>query len=246
MPKSESTHISKKEFKLFCLGLLFSLALWALEKTRLSVSICVGLMALTVIPMVKYSEWIEKKKISKALAFVLWYAVLGVFGWSVWPKEHLHGSIARRVDSLLVEPLFPYHTGKAKLNIFYKNVGTAQIRNRRFDGKLEIVPVSMNEDELFTEFKNKASFSPGENDLPPNSPELFKTIYSRDLTEQDVSLLSGPVPVMKMCAVSAILWEDDTGQYESDLCGCMEPQRHAGAIPPFGFTRGHNGEWRTR
>ncbi len=203
-------------------------------------------MVLIVIPIVRYSEWIQKEKIPKLLAFALWYAFIGAFGWHVWPKGHLHGSIARRVTELRVEPFYPYHAGKAKMNVYYKNAGTAQIRNTKFNGSIELVPASTNEDELFAEFKKKVSFSPVENDLAVNAAEFFKTIYSRELTQQDVNLLSGATPMMKMCAVSAFLWEDDTGQYESDLCGCMEPQRHAGAIPPFGYTRGHNGEWRIR
>ena len=165
--------------------------------------------------------------------------------WDQIPVHH-NDVIARRVTELRVEPFYPYHAGKAKMNVYYKNAGTAQIRNTKFNGSIELVPASTNEDELFAEFKKKVSFSPVENDLAVNAAEFFKTIYSRELTQQDVNLLSGATPMMKMCAVSAFLWEDDTGQYESDLCGCMEPQRHAGAIPPFGYTRGHNGEWRIR
>jgi hypothetical protein len=247
MPKSESTHIPKKDLKLFCFAGVMSCVLWALEKNPWTIIICLTAMALFLFVPVWDLPWARDKRARRWVALLLAYLAICAFGWSVWPKSRLHGSIARRLTELLVEPFYPYHPGTAKMNVYYKNVGTAQVRNVKTSGKVELVQASANEDELFSEFKSKASFSPVENDLPPNSPEFFITIRSsRILTEQDVNLLNGPVPMMKMCAVSAILWEDDTGQYESDLCGCMEPQRHPGAIPPFAFSRGHNGEWRTR
>lgn len=243
---AESTHISKKEFRMFCLEVVIALALWALQKNPISVSICLILMAAIAVPIVRYSEWVQRKKVSKKLAFVLSYAAIGIFGWFVWPRVPVHGTIAQEVHDFPLEPFFPYHPGKAKMNVYYRNAGNALVRNTKFVGEIKIVQSEMSEDELFSDFIGKASFSPTENELPVNSQTFFKTIYSRDLTPQDVNLLSGPTPMSKMCAVAAIRWEDETGQYESDLCGCMEPNRHPGATPPAAMCQGHNGVWRTR
>lgn len=172
-----------------------------------------------------------------SLAIVFW-------GYKIMPMRH--GGRTKRIQGRPTDPVFPYHVGKPKLDVWYTNDGDTPIHNVRMAGEIRVVPTTATEDELFADFKQKTSFGPAENEMAPNAPELFKTLYAREeITPQDIGLLSGPTPQKKLCAVAAFLWQDDTGQYESDLCGCMEPNRNPGAVPPFGYSKGHNGTWRT-
>jgi hypothetical protein len=250
MPKGESTHISKKEFKIFCLEVFLALGLWAVEKTIWSVSVCLILMGLIVIPMVRYSEWVQKNKISMTLAFIAWYTFLLVFGWQVWPSKPLHGNVILRARIIEADPIFPYHTGKPILNIWFKNAGAISVRNLQFVGRIDLAPVVKSEDELFTEFKSNITFLPVDITLEPGPQDefvRFKTITTiRDLTQDDVTALSGRAPKLKLCPLAAILWEDSTGLYESDYCGCLVPQLLPNTTPPIGVCQGHNGETRIR
>ena len=237
--------LSRGDFSLFCLAGAISCLLWLLQRSSWSVLLCLLGMFVFLIRPVWYFPWINKTTRRRVLSLVATAAGILVLGWRVWPYEFPHAHIELRLAVLDVEPFFPYHTGIAKANVFWRNSGNARARNNRFDGRIKLVPAAITESELFRDFKDKASFSPTDDFVEINARPVFKTIYGEEpLSMEDVAALNGPTPTKKMCFLSAVQWEDDTGFFESDLCGCMEPQRHPGAIPPMAFCAGHNGEWK--
>jgi len=236
--------ISGGDFAMFCLAGAIACVLWLLERSPWTVCLCLLGMFLFLVFPIWHLPWIKKSKSRRVAAEIILAVAIIWIGYELFPLRH--GNLARRIEGRPTDPVFPYHAGKPKLDVWYTNTGEKPIRNARIAGEIRIVPVTITEDEMFADFKQKASFVPTENEIAPNAPEGFKTLYGREeIVDGDIALLSGPAPQKKLCAVAAFLWQDDTGQYESDLCGCMEPNRNPGAIPPFGYSKGHNGTWKT-